>query len=96
MNELLNNFYGIYPTWIENNIFQFQNQRFCLVDCYLSEKQLCQLLEINQLVINQMGQGGYRSGIPGFPTIQQRTGAQHWIFALPARAARARGAGKIT
>ncbi len=59
MNELLNNFYGIYPTWIENNIFQFQNQRFCLVDCYLSEKQLCQLLEINQLVINRMGQGGY-------------------------------------
>lgn len=59
MNELLRNEYGIYPTWVSDHIFQVQNQYFYITDCYLTEKQVCTILELNQNVMLHMGLGGY-------------------------------------
>lgn len=58
MNTLLQQWYGIYPQWLDAETFQYQNRSYLICDCLMTEKQFYSLLEMNQAVVSRMG-GGY-------------------------------------
>lgn len=59
MNEWLRNWYGIYPQWLDERTFQFQNETYVIEDCFMNEKQFLHLVEMNQLILSQIRLGGY-------------------------------------
>lgn len=60
MDELLFTWYGLYPTWYDENTFSYQQKNYVIEKCNLNEKQLSLNLSLNEQVKTLLSCQGYQ------------------------------------
>lgn len=59
MNDLLKTWYGLYPSWVDQQTFIYQNETYHIEDCFMTQKQMMWWLEVNERMMGQLGIGGF-------------------------------------